>query len=117
MKENILLDKATEFAVDMVELCKKITPNAINSVFINQVVKSSSSILANLAESVFASTRKDFLWKIQISLREANETKYWLILMKRSLFISEADYKKLFPKCEELIKLLAASSKTIKQGK
>ncbi|HCL01211.1 MAG TPA: four helix bundle protein [Lachnoclostridium phytofermentans] len=117
MKEkNILLEKSTDFAVAIVELSKRISQNPINGIFINQVVRSSSSIMSNVAESEFASSRKDFLWKLQISLKEANETKYWLTLMKRSLFISQKDYDKLLPECEELIKMLVSSCNTIKKN-
>ena len=113
MRENILLDKATDFAVDVANTCKNLNQGTINNVFIHQIIKSSSSIMANISEAQFGSSRKDMLNKLRISLKEANETRQWLILMKRSLFLPEKDYKELLPKCEELIKMLVASCKTL----
>lgn len=116
MKENIILDKATDFATDIIELCRNMKQGPLNSSIINQIIRSSSSVMSNLAESEFGASKKDFLWKLQISLKEANETKYWLILMRRSLFISETDYKKLLSQCEELIKMLVSSCNTIQKN-
>lgn len=115
MKENILLEKAADYSTDVIKLCESIHENYINKIFIDQLVRSSTSITANLAESVFASTRKTFAYRIQVSLQEANESKYWLILMRRTSHINEKDYNKLLAQCEEIIKMLIASVRTLKK--
>lgn len=113
MKENILLDKATNFAVNITMVAKDLNQGTINAIFVNQIVRSSSSVMSNISEAVFASSKRDMLNKLKISLKEANETKHWLILMKRSLFLPEKEYKELLPQCEEIIKMLVSSCKTL----
>ena len=79
----------------------------------NQILRSGTSIGANLAESVCAISDKDFLTKIYIALKETEETLYWLDLLKEANFIDEKSYKSMFRDCQEIAKILTKTTKTM----
>ena len=78
-----------------------------------QLLRSGTSIGANLAESECAISRKDFLSKIYIALKECNETLYWLDLLHDTDYLSHAEYASIWSDCEEIKKILSASTKTL----
>ncbi len=80
-----------------------------------QVVRSGTAIGALIREAQYAQSKADFLHKLTIALKEANETKYWLQLLVESSYITEKMYQSIEPDAEELLKLLIASTKTVKQ--
>ncbi len=80
----------------------------------NQILKSGTSIGANITESVRAQSEADFLTKLTIALKEADETKYWLHLLITGEYLDEKAYESLRNDCEEIIKLLVSITKTVK---
>ncbi len=85
----------------------------LNSLF-QQILRSGTSIHANVRESEFAQSSPDFISKLTISLKEANETKGWLEILYEAGCMDEPTYNKLYPLCSELIAILVASIKTAK---
>ena len=115
MKENILVDLSRTFAVDIINLCNEIKKNGKSSVLVNQILRSGTSIGANIHEANYASSKADFINKLQIALKECYETDYWIGLFKDTPMITESEYSVLFSKCSKLRKLLVASITTAKQ--
>ena len=112
MKDSILLTKSKAFALRVVRLYKYLR-NRKESVIAKQMLRSGTSIGANIAESRYAQSKADFTSKLQIALKEAAETQYWLELLRDSgLVESDMAFTSLCDDCTELIKLLTASVKT-----
>ncbi len=117
MKENILVDLSKQFAVDIVNLCTDIKEHRKSNVLLNQVLRSGTSIGANIHEANYASSKADFINKFQIALKECYETDYWLGLFKETNIITPDEYNDLFSQCSKIRKLLIASITTAKAGK
>ena len=115
MKENFLVDLSKQFAVDIVNLCTDIKENRKSNVLLNQVLRSGTSIGANIHEANYAASKADFINKFQIALKECYETDYWLGLFKDTHMITEEEYKDMFAKCSKIRKLLIASITTAKE--
>ena len=109
--KNQLREDAIEFAIQISDLCDEIKGC---SVYVNQIVRSSSSIGANIHEANYASSRADFIAKMQIALKECYETEYWLELFVKTNILSEEQYKSLKNSCGKIRKLLIASINTAK---
>lgn len=116
MKENVLIDLSKQFAVDIVNLCMEIKEHKKSNVLLNQLLRSGTSIGANIHEANYASSKADFINKFQIALKECYETDYWLDLFKETHIITDAEYADLFAKCSKLRKLLIASITTAKDN-
>ena len=116
MKENVLVDLSKQFAVEMVNLCADIKENRKSNILLNQVLRSGTSIGANIHEANYAASKADFINKLQIALKECYETDYWLGLFKDTYMITEEEYKNMFAKCSKIRKLLIASITTAKDG-
>lgn len=116
MKENVLVDLSKQFAVEMVNLCADIKENRKSNILLNQVLRSGTSIGANIHEANYAASKADFINKLQIALKECYETDYWLGLFKDTYMITEEEYKSMFAKCSKIRKLLIASITTAKDG-
>jgi four helix bundle protein len=114
MKENILKTKSFHFAVRIVNLYKFLKQEFNEFILSLQIVASGTSIGALIREAEHAESLKDFLHKLNIGLKEANESKYWLDLLYATKFINKKMYDSLNKDCEELLKLLIASVKTTK---
>ena len=115
MKENFLVDLSKQFAVDIVNLCTDIKENRKSNVLLNQVLRSGTSIGANIHEANYAASKADFINKLSIALKEANETLYWLELFLESEIITKDEYGSLFQDLDELIALLTSTIKTSKK--
>jgi len=113
---NPILEKSFQFSVRIVRFYKVKSQNNynLNSLF-KQLLRSGTSIGANVSEAQSAFTKKDFINKLGISLKESRETEFWLNLLKESEIISEKEFKSLFSDCEELSKLLTAIIKSSKK--
>ena len=109
--KNLLREDAIEFAIQISDLCDEIKGC---SVYINQIVRSSSSIGANIHEAKYAQSRADFINKLEVSLKECSETEYWLELIFRKGKITEVAFKDLRNKCGSLRRRLIASITTAK---
>jgi four helix bundle protein len=114
MKENILKEKSFIFAVRIVNLYKFLKKQHNEYILSQQLIRSGTSIGAIVREAEHAESIKDFVHKLSIGLKEANESKYWLDLLYITEFITEKMYESLNKDCEELLKLLTASVKTSK---
>ena len=116
MAESIMLEKSKDFAVEIVELCKVIKKEKRESVLTNQLLRSATSIGANIHESKYAHGKADFIAKLQIALKEANETGYWLELLFKTKYITEAEYKALDSACTSIRVMLISSINTAKEN-
>ena len=114
MKENMLIDLSKQFAVDVVNLCTEIKEHRKSNVLLNQLLRSGTSIGANIHEANYASSRADFIAKMQIALKECYETEYWLELFFKTNIILDQQYKTLKNDCGKIRKLLIASINTAK---
>jgi len=115
MKQNIIKSKSFDFAVDVVNLYKELAYNKKEYVMSRQLLKSGTSIAANVREAEFAQSKLDFTSKMSISLKEANETDYWLDLLHHTDFIDDKMFNKFKPKSTEMLKLLVSIVKSSKQ--
>ena len=113
MKENLLAENSKNFAIDIINLCDNIKHSAI---VVNQLIRSGTSIGANIFESQYAHGKKDFIAKLEIALKECNETEYWLELLFKTNRIDEINYKKLKQKAGTIRRMLIASCKTAKEN-
>ena len=116
MRENKLLDLSMNFSVDIIHLVKYLKSKH-ESIISNQIGRSGTSIGANIHEAQYAQGKKDFISKLEIALKEASETGYWLELLRRTDYIDEQTYKKLSSQCASLRVMLIASCKTAKENK
>ena len=114
MKENILVDLSKSFAVDIVNLCTEIKEHRKSNVLLNQLLRSGTSVGANIHEANYASSKADFINKFQIALKECYETEYWLGLFVETRIITQMEYDVLYSKCSKIRRLLIASLKTAK---
>ena len=106
--------KCMEFAVDIVNLYKKLSEEKREYVLSKQVLRSGTSIGANLYEAQKGISKNDFLAKIYISLKETVETEYWIELLVKTNYITKEEYNKLYSKCKELTKLFDSITKKTK---
>lgn len=112
-KEKTVKFKSKRFAVRIVNLYKYLCDEKKEYVLSKQVLRSGTSIGANIAESECAISEKDFLSKIYIALKECAETIYWLDLLFETNYLSENEYKSVKNDCEEIRKMLSSTTKTI----
>lgn len=113
MKENKLAKLSMDFSVDIINLVKQLKEKREN-IISNQIGRSGTSIGANIHEAAYAQGKKDFISKLEIALKEASETGYWLQLLYKTSYITESEYKNLSAKCASIRVLLIASCKTAK---
>ena len=112
--QGILYDKSKAFALDVIALCNELRDKG-DYVMSKQILKSGTSIGANYCEAVCAESPQDFIHKVSISLKEANETYFWLDLLHDSKYIDEERYNRMKTQIEELFKMLNSSVITVKQ--
>ena len=115
MKENKLAELSMEFAVDIINLVRQLKENR-EAIISNQIGRSGTSIGANIHEAQYAQGKKDFISKLEIALKEAGETGYWIELLHRTKYIDEQTFKALSSKCTSLRAMLIASCKTAKEN-
>ena len=114
MQENVLTVKSYEFALRIVKLYRYLVEEKKEFVLSKQVLRSGTSIGANIAEGNQAQSKADFVHKLSISHKEAFETEYWLCLLRDSGFLTAKQTESLIESCKELQKILTASIKTAK---
>lgn len=114
MKESILKSKSYDFAIFIVKTYKVISSEKKEFTLSRQLLKSGTSIGANIREAEFAQSNKDFINKMSIALKEANETEYWLSLLKDTEYINLDTFTKLVNINKELIKMLVSTINTMK---
>lgn len=116
MSENLLIERSKSFAVDNIHLCDGMRTRGKASAIINQLLRSGTSIGANIHEANYASSKADFINKFQIALKECYETDYWLDVFHEAGILSTDEYNLAYAKCSKIRKLLIASITTAKKN-
>ena len=115
MSQSILRDRSREFAKQIVLLCAEIKEEHHVSVLSNQLLRSGTSIGANIHEAQYAQGTKDFISKFEIALKECHETEYWLELLFETGYLDEEKYKPIRNNCGAIRRMLISTIKTIKE--
>ncbi|MFA6572406.1 MAG: four helix bundle protein [Bacteroidota bacterium] len=113
-KENVLKKKSYKFAIRIVKLSEYLRTKKNEFVLSKQILKSGTSIGALVREAEFAQSKADFVNKMSIALKEANETEYWINILKDTKYIDEKLFLSFLDDCNQLIALLVSSVKTSK---
>ena len=116
MKESVLRDKSYQFALRVIKLYKYISAEKKEYVLSKQVLRSGTSIGANVEEANQAQSKADFVHKLSIAQKEAFETDYWLRLLRDSEYLTATQADSLLNDCREVQKLLTTSIKTAKEN-
>lgn len=114
-KESVTHTKSKLFAIRIIRFYKYLTEEKKEFIISKQLMRSGTSIGANIRESYFAQSQADFIHKLNIALKEADETAYWLELLVESSMIEEHMFNSLYTDVKEIIALLVASIKTAKE--
>ncbi len=113
MKESLLSNKSKAFALQIIRVCNEVKSTKKESVLTNQLIRSGTSVGANIREAFYAHGKADFIAKLQIALKECSESEYWLELLIESGYYAEKDILEL---CIEVKRLLISSLNTAKQN-
>ena len=105
--------KSKRFAVRIVKLYKYLNEEKREHIMSKQLLRCGTSIGANLAEAECAISRKDFLAKVYIALKECSETRYWIELLRETDYLTEEQYQSVWTDCEEIRKMLSSTTKTV----
>ena len=116
MSDNQLVAISKDFAIKTISLCDMIKERKKASAIINQLLRSGTSIGANIHEANYASSKADFINKFQIALKECYETDYWLDIFHETNIIDDEEYSGMFAQCSKIRKLLIASITTAKKN-
>lgn len=111
---NIVLEKSLEFAIRIIKLSSYLREERREFTLSKQLIRSGTSVGANLTEAQFAISEKEFLSKAYIAFKECAETKYWLTLLHKTNYLSDIEYDSINQDCVELMKLLSSITLTIK---
>ncbi len=114
MKENIVKEKSFLFAKRIVKCCKFLQEHKNEFILSKQLLRSGTSIGVMIREAEMAESKKDFIHKLYVGLKEANEADYWIDLLKETGYIDSENGNSLKEDCQELIKLLISITKTMK---
>lgn len=114
-KDSIISKKTFVFALQIIKLYQFLSQEKREYVLSKQILKAGTSIGANVNEAVCAQSKRDFVHKLSISLKEARETMYWLALLQESSFLDKEIHKNLKSDCEEIIKILTSIILTTKE--
>ena len=113
MADSPLLNKSKAFALEIIRVCNEIKRSQKESILTNQLVRSGTSIGANIREAFYAHSKADFIAKLQIALKECSESEYWLELLIESGYYVD---KSILDRCIEIKKILISSINTSKNG-
>lgn len=115
-RENQVRDKSFAFAIRIVKLYELLCGEKKEYVLSKQMMRSGTAIGILVRESEHAQSKADFINKLSIALKEANETEYWLTLLMRTEYLTEVEYNSIIEDCRELLKLLISIIKTVKSN-
>ena len=115
MKKSILKDKSKAFALRVIRLYKYLCEEKKEYILSKQLLRSGTSIGANIAEAFYGQSEADFVSKLSIAQKETGETMYWLELLHESEYLIQNEYDSIYSDAEELIRLLTSSIKTVKE--
>jgi len=113
MKESVLLNLSIEFATKILSLVKFLRENK-ETIISKQIGRSATSIGANIHEAQYGNSKADFIAKFHIALKEANETKYWLVLLNQTGHLPKEEFEKIADECEKIKAMLIKSLNTLK---
>lgn len=116
MKDNVIQKKSFDFAVRIVNLAKHLDHNYNEYVLSKQILKSGTSIGANVEEALGGQSKKDFISKMSIAYKEARETSYWIRLLQATNYLSESEYESIYNDNTEILKIITTILKTSKQN-
>ena len=116
MKNHNVQDKSFSFAIRTVNLCRFLREEKKEFVLSKQLLRSGTSIGANIAEAQNAQSRADFQSKMNIALKETTETKYWLRLLHATGYLTDVEFKSVFLDCSEIERILSSSVKSLKEN-
>ena len=114
MADSILRNKSKDFAKDIVLLCRSMKQNGVEGALINQILRCGTSVGANIYEAQYAQGAKDFISKLEIALKECNESEYWLELLYETNSITKTEFDDYQKRCIELRRMLVSSVTTLK---
>ena len=114
--DNPVFEKSKRFSVRIVKLYQYMTGTLNEHVMSKQVLRSGTSIGANIAEGIFAVSKKDFLTKFQIALKECHETEYWLELLHDTKYLTDQQFQSVYNDCIEIKSLLISITSTSKRN-
>lgn len=117
MKNNVVAEKSKLFAIRIIRLYKYLRNEKREHCLSNQLVRSGTSIGANIREAIISFSNADFIYKMNTALKEACETEYWLELLHETDYITDAEFNSIYKDCNEIAKLLTAIVKTSKTEK
>ena len=112
--DNVIVEKSKAFALRIIKLYKHLCNEQNEYVISKQVLRSGTSIGANVREAIRGQSKPDFYSKLNIALKEASETEYWLELLYESDYISKDAFDSIYADCQEIIKILVSITKTQK---
>ena len=114
-ERSLLLDKSEAFSGRILKMYKYLSSDKNELMISKQILRSGTSIGANISESRNAQSNADFINKLNIALKEADETLYWIKILHNGEYINEKEYESIYNDADELVKLLVSSIKTLKQ--
>lgn len=115
-KDNIIRNKSFDFSVRIVKLHKILFDERNEKIMSKQLLRSATSIGANIEESLAAFSKKEFIFKLQISYKEAFESRYWLKLLFKTEYIKQSEFESLLFDAEEIIKIMTVILKSSKEN-
>ena len=117
MSESVLRDKSKAFAKRIIFLCRDMKQRKVETALINQIMRSGTSIGANIHEAQYAQGNKNFISKLEIALKECNETDYWIEVLFDTGCVSSAVFSEIKDQIVELRRMLVSSVRTMKEKK
>ena len=114
MKDNVVFEKSKKFAIRIVNLYKHLCNNKNEYVLSKQLLRSGTSIGANISEALCSISKKEFLAKMYIAFKECTESKYWIELLYETDYLTKEEYTSIADDCTEIQKLLTTITKTTK---
>lgn len=112
MKDNLVRDKSYAFAVRIVNLYKHLSQNKKEFVLSKQILRSGTSVGANIEEAIGAQSKRDFITKLSIAYKEIRETSYWLRLLRDTNFLAQKEFDSVQADCEQLQRIIGKIKKT-----
>ncbi len=114
--DNAIAMKSKAFAIRIIRVYQFLTSNKNEWVLSKQLLKSGTSIGANVKEALYGQSKRDFYSKLYISLKEASETEYWLEILHETEYLTAEQFESLYSDCQELIKILISITKSAKNN-
>ena len=116
MSDSALRERSKELSKNIIFLCREMRANRVEGPLVNQILRSATSIGANIFEAQYAQSKNDFVSKLEIAQKECFETEYWLEILYETECISEKQYKKFQNECGAIRRMLISSLNTVKSN-